>query len=58
MPWFWSDDAASILRASSRTDTSQLEHMTKTPFAMKCDAQTIREAAELFLEDDEPPLAA
>lgn len=58
MPWYWSDDAASLLRVSDKAEASHLEQLTTTPFALRCDVKTIKEAAELFVEDDDPPLAA
>lgn len=58
MPWFWSDEIAQVLSAAGRIDDRVVSNLVARPVAFRSDAETIEEAAERLLEDDEIPIAA
>jgi hypothetical protein len=58
VPWYWSDDIAANLISAGKLDPSSVSGLVATPVAFRRDHDTIEEAIEALLADDEIPLAA
>jgi len=58
MPWYWSDDVASLLINEGRLDAQIAESYLARPVAIRRDEKTLADAAHGLQEDDEIPLAA
>ncbi len=58
MPWYWSDDIARVLLDRGKLPPSAASTMLAAPVAFRSDLDTIEEAIDSLLEDDEIPLLA
>lgn len=57
MPWYWTDEIATVLVAEGSIDTEKAAVLTAMPVAHRSEHDTIEDAARELL-DDEIPLAA
>ena len=58
MPWYWTDEVASVLVANGSIDAEAAATLTSVPVAHRSEHDTVEDAARELLEDGEIPLAA
>ena len=58
MPWYWSDDLATVLATSGKLDPQVAENLGTAPVAYRLESDSLEEAASELAEDGEIPLAA
>lgn len=58
MPWYWSDEVASLLVAHGTIEESAAAESIALPVAHRSEHETIEDAAKALLDDGEIPLAA
>jgi hypothetical protein len=58
MPWYWTDEVASILQSKGEIDADLAAALAAMPVALRSDRDNIEEAAHELLDDGEIPLAA
>lgn len=58
MPWFWSDQIAADLTSSGKISEQVALQFVTRPVAWKVEAESVDDAFDQLLGDDEIPLAA
>lgn len=58
MPWYWTDEVASVLVAAGSIDAEVAADLISLPVAHRSEHDTVEEAAKALMDDGEIPLAA
>lgn len=58
MPWYWSDNIARDLLSLGKVDKPSVARLISCPVAYRIDCDTMAQAGEWLMEEDEIPLAA
>ena len=58
MPWYWTDDVATLMIADGRLSAADAAGLIASPVGIRSVCTTIEDAIEGLLEDGEIPLAA
>jgi len=58
MPWYWTDEVATVLLANGTIDSEAATTLISLPVAHRSEHDTVEEAARELMDDGEIPLAA
>lgn len=58
MPWYWTDEIASVLVGKGRIGPDVAAVLIAVPLALRSEHDTVEDAAAALLDDGEIPLAA
>jgi hypothetical protein len=58
VPWYWSDEIAQVLVSRGKIDARVASTLVARPVAFRSDTETVEDAAEQLLKDEEIPIAA